>query len=288
MEVLGDLTRRDTTMNANPRFLTDDQLEQFWHEGYLVLKDTLTDEVVETARNAILEMMPRDLSIPEHYIAYCGRIKPMHGDGNHSMYTPELLPLLQNEGLYGAAADILETDYIRVGDGSVGITLRDTGHEGRIQNLHLDARPAGPEDLNQGFLQSGIGIGGCYYLSSVEENGGGIHVVPGAPNRVRDILLNEPDGLARNDTWTHIVDFPPSVEVTGDAGDFVLMHHLMPHGASANRRSVPRVAQFTRLYPVTDEESRQAPGSDRSMSSEALAALTTLGRKMFRITPWVG
>ena len=135
-------------MPAHPRYLTESQLDQFWSDGYLVLKGTLDAATVETARNAILDLIPRDLSLPEHYIAYCGRIKPMHTDGNHSFYSPALLPLLQNEGLYRAAADILETDYIRVGDGSVGITLRDSGREGRIQNLHLDARPGGPEDLN--------------------------------------------------------------------------------------------------------------------------------------------
>ena len=274
-------------MKAFPRYLTESQLEQFWSDGYLVLKGTLNAATVETARNAILDLIPRDLSLPDHYIAYCGRIKPMHTDGNHSFYSPALLPLLQNEGLYRAAADILETDCIRVGDGSVGITLRDSGREGRIQNLHLDARPGGPEDLNPPFLRHGIGIGGCYYLSPVEENGGGIHVIPGAPNRVRDVMLNEPEGLSRNDTWTHVVDFPPSVEVKGDAGDFVLMHHLMPHAASANHRSVPRVAHFTRLYPLEGEEARLAPGPDRSMSSEALAMLTPLGRKLFRMDPWI-
>ncbi len=274
-------------MPARPRFLTEDQLARFWSEGYLVLKGTLDDEVVGTARAFLLDLIPRDLVIPDHYHANHSRFKPHHPDGNGSFFEPALLPLLQNEALYRAAVDILETEYIKVWDGSAGITLRNRAMEGRLQNLHLDAVPSGPEELNPAFLRTGIGIGGCYYLNSVEENGGGIHVVPGGPNRVREIMLNEPDGLKRNSGWGHIVDSPSSMEVTGDAGDYVLMHHLMPHAASANHNASPRIAQFTRLQPLTEEEARMTPGPDRPLDSEARAALTPLGRKLFRLEPWI-
>ena len=275
-------------MTRHPRYLTDAQLAQFWSEGYLVLKGTLDDDVVRRAREFLLDLIPRDLVIPDHYHANHGRFKPHNPDGNGSFFEPAMLPLLQNEGLYGAAVDILETEYIQVWDGSAGITLRNRAMEGRLQNLHLDAVPKGPEELNEDFLRTGIGIGGCYYLNRVEDNGGGIHVVPGAPNRVREIMLNEPDGLARNDGWGKIVDFETSMEVTGDAGDYVLMHHLMPHSASANHNASPRIAQFTRLQRLTEEEARLAPGPDRPLSPDALAALTPLGRKMFRLDPWIG
>ena len=274
-------------MPAHPRYLTENQLAQFWSDGYLVLKGTLDDDVVKKAREFLLDLIPRDLVILDHYHANHGRFKPHHPDGNGSFFTPELLPLMQNEGLYGAAVDILETEYIQVWDGSAGITLRNRAMEGRLQNLHLDAVPGGPEDLNEGFLRTGIGIGGCYYLNRVEENGGGIHVVPGAPNRVREIMLNEPDGLTRNNGWGHITDFSSSMEVTGDAGDFVLMHHLMPHSASANHNAVPRIAQFTRLQALTDDEARLVPGPDRPLDTEAIDALTPLGRKLFRLDPWI-
>ena len=274
-------------MNPSPRYLTKDQLEQFWSEGYLVLKGTLDDDVVEKAREFMLDLIPRDLVIPDHYHANHGRFKPHHPDGNGSYFEPAMLPLMQNKALYGAAVDILETEYIRVWDGSAGITLRNRAMEGRLQNLHLDAVPGGPEDLNEGFLRTGIGIGGCYYLNRVDSEGGGIHVVPGGPNRVREIMLNEPDGLTRNNGWGHITDFSSSKEVTGDAGDFVLMHHLMPHSASANHNASPRIAQFTRLQALTDDEARLAPGPDRPLDTDAIDALTPLGRKLFRLDPWI-
>ena len=68
------------------------------------------------------------------------------------------------------------------------------------------------------------------------------------------------DGLERFENWRNINELAPSIEMTGEAGDFVLMHHMMSHGASRNKQATPRVAQV---------------------------ALTELGRKLFRLDPWV-
>ena len=53
---------------------------------------------------------------------------------------------------------------------------------------------------------------------------------------VEEIMLNEEDGLERFENWRNINELAPSTEVTGEAGDFVLMHHMMPHGASRNKQ----------------------------------------------------
>lgn len=274
-------------MTAETRYLTEAQRQQFWEDGYLILKKILSDDVIEHARQAILDMIPRDLVLPDYYHANHGRLKPHSPERNHSMYIPELLPLLHNEYLYRAAAELLETEYLKVGDGSVGVTIKNTAVEGRIQNLHLDVRPQSPEQVTPEHLRVGLGVGGCYYLSDVEENGGGIHMVPGGPRMVTEVMLGSPDGLTHNTSWGNIVDFPPSIEMTGEAGDFILMHHLMPHAASANRQAVPRVVQFTRLYPLSLAEAQQTPGPDKALEDDALNVLTPLGRKLFRMDPWL-
>ena len=104
---------------------------------------------------------------------------------------------------------------------------------------------------------------------------------------VEEIMPNEEDGLQRFENWRHINDLAPSVEVTANAGDFVLMHHMMPHGASRNLNPTPRVAQFTRFYRLTEEEAHQAPGPEE-LSADGMATLTPLGRKLFRFDPWIG
>ena len=51
-------------MTERTRFLTDEQLGQFWQDGYIVLKNTLDPDVIEKSRDAILDMIPRDLVLP--------------------------------------------------------------------------------------------------------------------------------------------------------------------------------------------------------------------------------
>lgn len=269
------------------RYLTDDQLATFWQQGYLLLKGILTPQEIASARGAILNMIPRDMVFPEYFHSSQGRLKPYNPDGSQSFYTAELLPLLCNEQLYYAAADILQSDYLHTSDGSVGISLKDSGSEGLIQRLHLDMERPEPEELSTEHVRYEVGIGGCYYLTDVEHNGAGIHVIPEGPRMVEEIMLNEHDGLTRFENWRNINELAPSIEVTGEAGDFVLMHHMMPHGASRNKNSSPRIAQFTRLYRLSEAEAREAPGPHHPLAPGAEVALTELGRKLFRLAPWI-
>jgi ectoine hydroxylase-related dioxygenase (phytanoyl-CoA dioxygenase family) len=76
------------------------------------------------------------------------------------------------------------------------------------------------------------------------------------------------------------------VEVTGEAGDFALLHHLMPHGASHNRRSTPRVAQFLRWVRDDHPHDRgEVPRADR-YNSRQLEAVGPLGRKLLGVDSW--
>jgi len=247
----------------------------------------LDEQTIETAKRAILDMVPKDLIFPDHFASHSGRLKPHQPDGDQSFYTPELLPLMYNEKLYGVMTDLFETEYLQVRDGSVGITIKDAGPAGLTQKLHLDMRRPARDQLTRELIRFDVGMGGCYYLSDVEENGAGIHVIRGGHRMAEEIFFNEEDGLERFENWRNINDLAPSMEVTAQAGDFVLMHHMMPHGASRNKNAVPRVAQFTRFYRLSEEQARQAPGPDKPMSADAENALNELGRKLFRLDPWI-
>lgn len=268
-------------------YLTDAQIQGFWEDGFIVIRDVLDKQNVEIAKQAILDMVPQDLVFPDHLASHSGRLKPHQPDGDQSFYIPDLLPLMYNEKLYRAMTDLFETEYLQVRDGSVGITIKDAGPAGLTQKLHLDMRRPAREQLTREHIRFDVGMGGCYYLSDVEENGAGIHVIKGGHKMVEEIFFNQEDGLERFDNWRNINDLAPSMEVTARAGDFVLMHHMMPHGASRNKNSVPRVAQFTRFYRLSQAQARQAPGPEKPMSASAESALNELGRKLFRFDPWI-
>lgn len=268
------------------RVLTENEERQFWEQGYLLIKGVLTPEETAAARDYILNLMPRDLSIPMHWSNNAGRIKPFKVPNNHTYDVPELIPLMQNERLYRVAAQLLGSPRLRVGDGSLGVTLRNSS-AGPIlsQNVHLD--PSVPPEIDQFlFSPEELQIGGCYYLSDVRDTGGGIHVVPGGHRLVEERAKTDPQGRQMYNRWKKIEDMPETVEVTGEAGDFALLHHLMPHAASHNRLPTPRVAQFTRFTREDHAHNPAKPAPTNRYNETQLAAMSPLGRQLFGVEPW--
>ncbi|MGH2354333.1 MAG: phytanoyl-CoA dioxygenase family protein [Chloroflexota bacterium] len=268
--------------------LSDQEIAQYHEQGYVLVKGVLSREEAEHYRRLILEMVPRDLTIPAHWHANAGRIKPMREDGKQSFETPELLPLLCNERLYAAAVQLLGDHRLRAFDASLGITIRnDSGRDNILsQTPHLDCSV--PADAPFRFTLEEVQVGGCYYFTDVEPTGGGIHVMPGGHRWVEETVRAQGGGLSGRqlyNSWKKL-EGVKTVEVTGEAGDFALLHHLMPHAASHNRTPTARVAQFTRFTRADHPHYPQKPAEPGRCSPEQLAVMTPLGRKLLGVEPW--
>ena len=270
--------------------LSAQDIDTFWQEGYLVVRSVLDAAQAEHYAQLLTALVPRDLSIPSHWKAVAGRYKPFVRPGEQCFDGPEFIPLYQNETLYEVMAQLLDHRELRVRDGSIGITLRnDAPRSGDLsQDLHLDA--AVPEDVDQFlFTREEVEIGGCYYFTDVEAGGGAIHVVPGGHRLVEAEARSHPHGRQLHDKWREL---PPlqTMEVPAQAGDFVLMHHLMPHAASHNRRSRARLAQFFRYgrndQPYEFGDRPADPATANRFGADQLAVMTPLGRRLLGVEPW--
>jgi ectoine hydroxylase-related dioxygenase (phytanoyl-CoA dioxygenase family) len=276
-----------TSLPTSTPVLTDDQLAEFDEQGYVIIKGALDRDEAERYRRSILSMIPPGLEIPAVWGSYDGRIKPMVSADRQTFDTPELLPLMTNEKLYGAASQLLGSTALRVTDGSIGITIRNDAHSDQplSQTLHLDASvPTSADDFT--FEQRELQVGGCYYLTDVEPNGGGIHVVPGG-HKIVEAEARAAGGGGRHlhENWKRIKHLQ-SVEVTGEAGDFALLHHLMPHGASHNRNPTTRVAYFVRWIREDQTWGAGAKPEPGAYDDDQIAAMGDLGRKLFGVEDW--
>ncbi len=267
--------------------LSPADIAQFHEQGYVVVKGAISRDVAEHYRQVLLGLIPSGLEIPVSWGSHEGRIKPMRDSGSHTFDTPDLIPLMTNPTLYAAASQLLESSRLRMLDGSVGITIRNAAHGDKplSQTLHIDASVPNTVDDFASTVQE-LQIGGCYYLTDVAENGGGIHVVPGG-HKIVEAEARAAGGGGRHlhANWKKI-EHLDSVEITGGAGDFALVHHLMPHGASHNRNATTRVAYFVRW--VRDD---QLHGAGQEPPHQAYddaqrEAMGDLGRRLFGVDAW--
>jgi hypothetical protein len=269
--------------------LTQEDVNSFWRQGFLVIPGVLTQDEAKHYGRLIMDLLPRDLHIPDHWESLAGRIKPFYHPGDQTFDGPDFIPLWQNPKLYAVMAQLLEHRNLWIRDGSVSITLRNDAPECSplSQDLHLD--PAVPDIDNFLFTKAEVEIGGCYYFTDVEPGGGGIHVVPGGHRIVEEEARAVPKGRQLYDKWRKI-EHLEAIEVPAGAGDFVLMHHLMPHAASHNHRSTTRLAQFFRYgrddQPYVFGDRPGDPPADRTYNDLQLKVMTPLGRKLLRVDPW--
>jgi ectoine hydroxylase-related dioxygenase (phytanoyl-CoA dioxygenase family) len=272
-----------------PSPLEPTQVERFFDEGYLLVPGVLSPQEVATYARAVLALVPRDLCVPADWQAHDARFKPYRrlpdGSRDDCIDTPELLPLICNRRLYEVAAQLLGSPHLRVFDGSVGITMRNLAHPEtpRSQRLHIDASV--PREAGQFlFTPEELQVGGCYYLTDVEPDGGGIHVVPGGHRFVEATARRDERGRQLHGRWGDIPGLE-SVEVTGRAGDFAMLHHLMPHGAAHNRLPQTRLAVFVR-YVRVDHPWGDPKLFTRSYNDAQLAVIDPLGRKLLGLDGW--
>jgi hypothetical protein len=271
----------------------DELAERFQRDGYVVVPGAVSTEDARHFRDAILGLIPSDLSLPARWLSSYGRIKPLHSDGDQTYDIPQLLPSWQNEPLYRLVRRLLGSGRLRVFDGSLAITLRhDPGRRPLWQEddagtgrVHIDTGV--PRDRDDFRLdERELEVGGCYYFTDVAPGGGGICVIPGGHRWVAERASAAPGGRHLYRDWTEITDTPPLVEVVGKAGDFVLLHHLMPHTISHNRSATTRVAQFLRWVREDNPYGIAGPVDPGQYAAPQRAVLTELGRRLLGIDPW--
>lgn len=104
-------------------------------------------------------------------------------------------------------------------------------------HLHWDAQLEPPLPF---------GVQGIVYLEDTPAEQGAFACVPGFHRIVDDWLRALPAGV---DAYSRL----PGMEaapIAGEAGDLIVWHHALPHGASANRGARPRVVQYLTMYPA--------------------------------------
>jgi len=214
----------------------------FWNSnGYLVVKNAVPAAQCEAAQAAIWEFLDADIADPESwYKADDGKNGLMlHLFQHSSLANNRNSPLIRKvyQELYG------ETDiYLLVDKVSFNPPERGS-YSFHGSALHWDVSLQLPIPF---VLQ------GLLYLNDVAAGDGAFHCVPGFHTQINEWLASLPADV--NPRQEAVKQLKP-VPVPGNAGDFIIWHQALPHCATPNKGSLPRMVQYMAYKPVQMPES---------------------------------
>jgi hypothetical protein len=99
-----------------------------------------------------------------------------------------------------------------------------------------------------------FGTQGILYLTDTPSEQGAFTLVPGFQRWGEDWLKCLPPGANPRQQDLHALGATP---VGGRAGDLIIWHQALPHGASPNRGTRPRLVQYINMFPTHYEEQEE-------------------------------
>lgn len=112
-------------------------------------------------------------------------------------------------------------------------------------HIHWDCTVAAPHRF---------GLQGILCLTDTPAEQGAFSCIPGFHRKLPGWLASLAPGQNPREAIRSHPGFTP---IAGRAGDLVIWHHHLPHGASPNRGELPRVAQYITLLPTRWEYTAQ-------------------------------
>lgn len=224
---------------------------KFWDEnGYVIIHEAVPPENIKAATDAIwdfLEMQPdnRESWYPN---------PPRQGIGVEMYHHQAFWDNRQYPRVYEAFVDIWGTEKLWVSFDRGSMSPPDRSHPQDFEKLNggpsgkqpLPMHFDGPVDPTNPFCVQGV-----LYLTDTKENGGAFICVPGFHRKVAAWLETVPPDSHPNRQDFMSLSAKP---IAGKAGDLIIWHQLLPHGASQNTARDPRVVQYLTMFPAQEKD----------------------------------
>jgi hypothetical protein len=226
------------TASPLPAPLNAEQLAFWQQHGYLVVPGVLTAAQCAASRAAIWQYLQADPLQPTSWYQQGDKMKKImlqlfrHPALDQNRQTPLIRQIFQQ--LWQRHDLVMSTD-------RVSFNPPETA----------DWQFPGPEmhwDLPL-TLPVPFGTQGMIYLTDTRAEQGAFCCVPGFHLQISDWLGQQPEKDPAQLQMQHWSDWPVQA-IAAKAGDLIIWHHALPHGASANHADFPRMVQYINCYPL--------------------------------------
>jgi len=215
--------------------LSEEDLE-FWNQnGYIVIKNAISKEDCEATQKAIWSYLKMDPSVKETWYNRHEEQKGLmlnfsdHETLNRNRFSPRIKK---------AYEQLYKTTKIYKTIDKVSFNPPETDHSSFLGSpLHWDMSLKKPLTF---------GLQGLLYLTECGENDGAFHCVAGFHNQINEWLDElKPNENPREKALKTLQPKP----ITGDPGDFIIWHNALPHCATPNKGKKPRMVQYLTYLP---------------------------------------
>ena len=267
---------------------------KFWDEnGYVIVHNAVPPENVKAVADAIWDFLEMQPDNPDSWYP-----DPPRKGIMAEMYQHQALwDNRQYPRVHQAFAEIWGTEQLWVSFDRASMSPPERLSPVEPLTLHWDDCLEPPIPLC---------VQGVLYLTDTTVDMGAFTCVPGFHRKIEKWLgALPPDADPRKQDLMGL----GAKGIPGKAGDLIIWHSSLPHGAGQNTAKDPRVAQYITMYPAkeTDEETRNhrikgwkerlAGGGGHSIKMRELryekehdhgqtAKLTPLGRKLLGLDQW--
>jgi ectoine hydroxylase-related dioxygenase (phytanoyl-CoA dioxygenase family) len=234
IEYRADIKHWLAAVDAAEPVLSADDLA-FWDEhGYVIVHDAVPVDTREAATQAVLDQIGARLDAPDSWYRQDNR-SIMVQYFQHPAFTANR----RSPRIHKAFAQLWGTADLWVSTDRVGFNPPERpGWPFQGPRLHWDVSLHQPMPL---------AMHGILYLTDTAADQGAFTLVPGFHRRIGDWLAQLPPGADPRQQDLYALGPTP---IAGRAGDLVIWHDALPHGASPNHGRMPRIVQYIRMYPT--------------------------------------
>ncbi|MCO6162794.1 phytanoyl-CoA dioxygenase family protein [Flavobacterium sp. NRK F7] len=217
---------------------------QFWEtNGYVIIKNAIPMQDCLETQEAIWNFLQKD---PEDSSTWYTFHEAQKGLMVHFFNHPILEKNRASLKIKKAYEQLYGTDTIFKTIDKVSFNPPITEHYSFLgSNLHWDVSLQQPIPFR---------LQGLLYLSDCGENDGAFHCVPGFHHKIESWM----QALGPNDNpRTIALETLKPEPITGNAGDFIIWHQALPHCATPNRGSKPRLVQYLTYFTENYKEAEE-------------------------------
>jgi len=226
--VTGDHIEQEVSMEE--MVLTEDDLAHWNTYGYVIVRNGISREEAAATCNVIWQHLEMDANNAETWYKESSQIQGiMVTLFNH----PAIIKNRQSKRIRRAYEQLWGTSNLIVTADKVGFNPPVNAlHKYRGAGVHWDVSLAQPIPF---------GTQGILYLTDTAANQGALRVLPGFHLQLIDWLNSLP-----KDTNPRHANFEQMGMqcIAANAGDFIIWNHYLPHDASPNTSTKPRLVQY--------------------------------------------